>query len=141
MDPPQPRGGLLVEYGNRTAGVVNVRSRSGLDFASPHADVEMTGGSLGRSSAFASLGSRVGEKFAFYAEISGQVGERGFNPPPSTLTPFDTNHNGRPDILDPPDSQTNHDFRRTFQSFAPGPCNASRTRDRAYSHLLPTESP
>lgn len=111
-------GGLLAEYGNRTAGVVNVMSRSGFDRKTRYGDVELAGGSFGRGSVSGALGGRVGEKFAYYVQTTALASDRGFNPPPSFLTPFDLNHNGQWDILDAPVSQTVHNFRRTMQPFA-----------------------
>lgn len=122
-------GGLLAEYGNRTAGVVNVISRSGFDHRTPHGELEVAGGSLDRGSLFGSLGSRKREKLALYVQAAGLVSGRAFNPPPDSLSPFDGDGNGRADILDPPASQTVHNFRRTLQTFGSFDF-APNTRDR-----------
>lgn len=101
-------GGLLPEFGNRTAGVVNAITRSGFD-AGERGRIETSGGNLGRGSLFANFGSHVGQKFAYYLQGTGLVSDRAFNPPPDRLTAAH--------ILDRPERQDRHNYRRTFQNF------------------------
>jgi type 1 fimbria pilin len=109
-------GGLLPEFGNRTAGIVNAITRSGFDHGE-RGRIETSGGSLGRESLFVNYGDHISDKFAYYVQGTALASRRGLDPPPSSLTRFDYNHNGLPDILDPPASQDVHNFRRTFQNF------------------------
>jgi outer membrane receptor protein involved in Fe transport len=110
-------GGLLPEFGNRTAGVINAITRSGFD-AGYRGRLEVAGGNLGRGSAFASFGDHVGEKFAYYVQSGSLVSRRAFNPPPDRISDADADGNGKPDALDDPGRQDRHNYRRTFQSFA-----------------------
>jgi outer membrane receptor for ferrienterochelin and colicin len=102
-------GGLLPEYGNRTAGVVNAIARSGFD-PGEHGRFEVTGGNLRRGSAFASVGDHIGDKFGYYLQAGSLVSARGFDPPPDRLT--------FANILSAPQRQDIHNDRRTWQSFA-----------------------
>jgi outer membrane receptor protein involved in Fe transport len=102
-------GGLLPEYGNRTAAVVNTITRSGFD-EGEHGRIETSVGNLGRESLFANFGDHVSDKFAYYFQGTALASRRGLNPAPDQLT--------IPQILDRPENQTRHNFRRTFQNFA-----------------------
>jgi outer membrane receptor protein involved in Fe transport len=64
-------GGLLPEFGNRTAGVVNAITRSGFD-RGEHGRVETSGGNLGRESLFANFGDHISDRLAYY--IQGTAG-------------------------------------------------------------------
>jgi hypothetical protein len=110
-------GGLLPEFGNRTAGLINAITRSGFDSGS-RGRMEISGGNLGRGSLFASFGDHVGDKFAYYVQSGALTSRRGFNPPPDRISDLDTNGNGEPDALDAPERQDRHNYRRTLQSFA-----------------------
>ncbi len=110
-------GGLRAEYGNRTAAAVNTIARSGFDSGAHRGNFELEGGTLHRGSASVSYGQRAGQRFAYYTESRAFFSDRGFNPPPDFLDTADRNHNGVPDILDAPASQTVHNFRRTLSSF------------------------
>ena len=110
-------GGLLPEFGNRTAGVINAITRSGFD-SGPRGRLEIAGGNLGRGSAFAAFGDHVGERFAYYVQSSTLTSRRGFNPPPDRIVNVDTDGNGKVDALDTPKRQDRHNYRRSFQSFA-----------------------
>jgi outer membrane receptor protein involved in Fe transport len=110
-------GGLLPEFGNRTAGVINAITRSGFD-AGHRGRLEVAGGNLGRGSAFASFGDHAGDKFAYYVQSGSLVSGRGFNPPPELISDVDADGNGKADALDAPERQDRHNYRRTFQSFA-----------------------
>jgi outer membrane receptor for ferrienterochelin and colicin len=101
-------GGLLPEFGNRTAAVVNAITRSGFD-RGEHGRIESSTGNLGRESVFANYGGRVSDKFAYYVQGTGLVSRRGMNPPPDSLS--------EAHILDHPLDQDHHNFRRTYQNF------------------------
>lgn len=101
-------GGLLPEFGDRTAGIVNAITRSGFDVGE-RGRFEASGGNLGRGSLFANFGGHLGDKFAYYLQGTGLVSDRGFNPPPDRLTPAN--------ILDRPKRQDVHNYRRTLQNF------------------------
>ncbi len=112
-------GGLLPEYGNRTAGVVDAVVRSGLDEGARRGQIELAGGNLKRASAFAAYGGRAGRGGApaasgervlgYYLQAGALARGRGFNPPPDVIAPGA--------ILQPPEDQTRHNFRRTYQGF------------------------
>jgi hypothetical protein len=108
--------GLLPEFGNRTAGVINGVAKSGFD-AGHRGRVEIAGGNLGRGSLFASFGDHVGDKFAYYVQSNVLTSRRAFNPPPDRISDFDADGNGSPDALDDPRQQDRHNYRRTLQSF------------------------
>jgi hypothetical protein len=110
-------GGLSTEFGNRTAGIVNTLVRSGFDHGYGKGQIELSGGNLSRGSVFANYGNHPNERFAYYFQGTALTSARAFNPPPDSITLLDLNHNGRADILDRPDSQTRHNYRRTFQEF------------------------
>jgi outer membrane receptor for ferrienterochelin and colicin len=110
-------GGLAAEYGNRTAGIVNTLVRSGFDHGYGRGEIELSGGNLSRGSIFANFGTHRSEKFAYYVQGTALTSGRGFNPPPDSITALDRNNNGRADILDEPESQSRHNYRRTFQGF------------------------
>jgi hypothetical protein len=109
--------GLLPEFGNRTAGVINAIARSGFD-SGDRGRLEIAGGNLGKGSVFASFGDHVGDKFAYYVQLGSLVSRRGFNPPPDRISDLDISGNGKPDALDVPERQDRHNYRRTGQSFA-----------------------
>jgi outer membrane receptor protein involved in Fe transport len=109
-------GGLLPEFGNRTAGVVNTITRSGFD-ADERGRIEFSGGNLRRGSIYASFGDRVSDKFAYYVQGTTLTSGRGFNPPPDVLSPLDLDGDGKGEALQSPRRQTRHNHRRTFQAF------------------------
>jgi outer membrane receptor protein involved in Fe transport len=101
-------GGLLPEFGNRTAGVINAITRSGFD-AGEHGSIETSTGNLGRESLFANFGDHISDRFAYYIQGTALASGRGMNPPPDSLT--------ESAILDRPVRQDRHNFRRTYQNF------------------------
>jgi hypothetical protein len=109
--------GLLPEFGNRTAGVINAIARSGFD-PGHRGRLEVAGGNLGRGSLFASYGDHVGDKFAYYVQAGTLTSRRGFNPPPDRISDFDADRNGKLDALDVPERQNRHNYRRTINNFA-----------------------
>ncbi len=109
--------GLLPEFGNRTAGVINAIAKSGFD-PGPSGRLEMAGGNLGRGSVFASFGDHIGDRFAYYVQSGALTSRRGFNPPPDRIGAFDANGSGAADALDRPERQDRHNDRRTLNNFA-----------------------